>query len=198
MFNLKSIILNNDETFYNFATGEKLSRKKRVIVKISLSIILSFFFFNIGKDLINAVIAIYAILIGFGFNILFYLLTIKKEDHKKDNSSIEHELKVKKINKLTEELFYNVSYFNVIAVALVLLSLSFFVAESQNLASLKAHIMNSKTAFLFPHLLKIKLAIYIVFVFTFYSTLIESAYTFLRTIGRVTFFFDQKIKIQSN
>ena len=193
MFNIKNIIDNNRSTFYNYSTEKMLPSSSRIIKKLIIALVLTALFNKIDKDLINVVLTIYSILIGFSFNILFYLITLNKKTNFQQKISIEKQLKLKKINRLSEELFYNVSYFNIISILLILISLSFFVFESANINII---ISNFEIEITDVFIKYIKFISSLTYAFIFYVALTESIYTFIRTIGRVSFFFDETLKMK--
>ena len=197
MFNLNNIVKKNKATFYDFAAEEPLPSKRRVIIKILIALLAAIFFSNLSKDLINITLTVFSILLGFSFNILFYLVTLSKDKNEDENLSLEKQLKKERLETLTQELFYNVSYFNLVAVLLILISLMFFINESVN-SSFIADILNLKAMNdLNEYLLTVKVWTVRIFTFVFYLALIESIYTFVRTIGRVSYFFAEKIKLQN-
>lgn len=202
MFNLIEIVRRNRETFYNFSTGQKLPLLIANIVKILIATILAGLFSNISKDFLNATITIYSILIGFSFNILFYLLSLPNEQRSIHDNSIEKEIKIEKTNKITNELFYNVSYFNIIAICMALVALLFFLFDSRlprftdglaNVDVLKEYI-----AKIGPSCFYIRHAALFAYRVLLYYLLIESMYSFIRTTGRVSFFFRQKIALRND
>ena len=197
MINLIKIIAQNNLTFYNYATGEPTSIYKRTVVKLALAILISTFFSNLSKDLMGLTLTVFSILLGFSFNILFYLMTLNKENVTDLGPSLEAKLKSEKIDNLKQELFYNVSYFNLISIVLILVSLAIFISDNNNLKSLLS-LFNSETMLIAQSsLLKAQSVSTKIFTFVFYLTLIECIYTFIRIISRVSYFFEQKIKLQN-
>lgn len=174
-----------------------------MVVKVIGAILAALIFSVITEDMIDAILVIYSILIGFSFNILFYLLSMNRLSHE-ENESIERELKVKKLNKLKEELFHNVSYFNIISISLILLAiiLLFFYPydfETLSQSRMLENFFNQTLESSFDWRYHIDLAVSVIktlFRAVFYYVLIESFYSFLRTTGRVTFYFEEKLALQ--
>lgn len=203
MFNLNNIFINNRKTFYNFATGEQKPLAKLVAIKIFFSMFLMIFFFDISKDFINIILTVYSILIGFSFNVMFYLLTISKNDVISAKSdSIEKNLKKNKVDKLSKELFYNVSYFNIITLALIILCLVYHIVDCRNFSYIVTYsshlaqkLINQNAS---SHLLAfkdaLKITLEIIFSFSLYFLLVETNYSFTRTIFRINFLFEHKFK----
>lgn len=200
MFNIREIIRHNRATYYNFSTGRSTSLLLPYATKFLLAFLMAYLFANIQKDFLNVVITIYAILIGFSFNILFYLLSINKIRINLENDSLETQIRIEKTNKLADELFYNVSYFNISSICVIITTLLFFLFESRG-SNFLAHIENWPTLGSYLESLEPYLTAVMQF-FTwgyrvfFYLLLLESLDCFLRTIGRVSFYFQEKIKLQ--
>ena len=202
MFNIIQIAKHNRKTFYDFSNGEELPVWQSYVIKIIISSILAIVFCNISKDFLNAILTIYAILIGFSFNIVFYLLSINKTNPDLIKDSLERQNKIEKINKLTDELFYNVSYFNIISILVTITALLFFLADSQNselwtyfedIEIIKELIVKWHSSLHYTKIFAI-----LIYKALFYFVIIESMGSFLRTIGRVNFYFQEKLKLQNS
>ena len=203
MINFFKIVIKNGHTFYNYATSEKLPRSKRLFLKLSLALILVLFFGSFSEGLLNITLAIFSILLGFSFNILFYLTTSDSNLPETKIESLELKGRLKKLKLLTGELFFNVSYFNLIAILLILTALGGIILKSPSiLTSFKLdEIWNSEVIMnmgkdISEYWAVIKPYASALYNFLFYLILIECIYTFLRIIGRVSYFFDQKIKVK--
>ncbi len=201
MFNIWQIAKKNRETFYNYSTDEPLNLRPSRIVKGGIAFFLVLLFPNVGKDFLGTILAVYSILIGFSFNVLFYLLSIRKLYPSSQADSLEKQIKYEKLNRLRDELFYNVSYFSICAISLVIISLTFFLFDSFSrkfveylpwASTLKNLIQEYSVALSY-----ISVLISHFYKFVFYVLLIESMYSFIRTIGRVSFYFEEKIKLQT-
>lgn len=200
MFSLVEIVQQNRNTFYDYSTNKQRSLILPNIIKISIAAILAILFGNFSKDFFDATITIYSILIGFSLNILFYLLSAQRERADAENLSIERKIAINKTNKITNELFYNVSYFNVISICVVLVALIFFLFECRlpkfgtefsNLEMFKIFSIEIDNIYKYT-----KLAVLFLYHLIVYALLIESMYTLIRTIGRVSYFFSQKMALQ--
>ncbi len=126
MFNVFEIVRNNQETYYNFSTGRPYAVWPSVMLKFFFSCLLSLFFTNMSAGFAEATVTVYSILIGFSFNVLFYLLSSNKLKIIPNEVFLENKVKINKLNKLANELFFNVSYFNFISVIVLVLALGFF------------------------------------------------------------------------
>jgi hypothetical protein len=188
MINLVGIVRNNRESYYNFSTGQPLPQTISNIIKVIIALISASIFVQINKDFLGAVLSVYSILVGFSFNIIFYLIAIEKKEPDA-NASIEKQIKFEKLNKLIQELFYNVSYFTLISIFLVLLCLLLFLASctGEGWGILKEEIYS---AILERSINVIKFLYHTLF----FLVLLESIYSFLRTMNRVNYYFSTKIK----
>ena len=75
MFNVRSIIANNNRTFYNYRTDERFSIVPRIIIFVFISAAVALSNFIRPSDFLSAVLAVESILVGFSFSVLFFLLS---------------------------------------------------------------------------------------------------------------------------
>lgn len=193
--NILHILKKNRETFYNYASGIQTPVLKLNLLKLTLVLILAGFFPLIKNDFYNVIITIYAILIGFSFSILFFLLSINFYDVSSEKI-LENKEKKRRLNKLLEELFYNVSYFNIVALGLILISLAGYIPNGvapwiidlYNLfvTQTKYHVLCTKSL----------AALQLILAAAFYGFLVESIYTLLRTVERVFYFFQERLQLR--
>lgn len=115
---LVEIFSRDASTYYDVRTGKKGSVWKRFSLMVLFGLVGSAFF-KFGDEALTALLTIYSIMIGFAFTAQFYLVdknfkTIKNSDF------IEDKILLEKINKLSQELYSNISYLSVICfVALI-------------------------------------------------------------------------------
>lgn len=121
MFNIESIIRNNNATFYDFDTRKRRSQKPKIVVLTALSVALAVLCPKVSDNLLAGFLAVQSILLGFTFNVMFFLVG-HNEDQASRPQSIEGQLRTERINTLYHELFYNVSYFNLVAVASIIVA----------------------------------------------------------------------------
>lgn len=194
MFNIRSIIRNNNATFYNYRTGIRFSIWPRVILFSVISLSAALLKFFDSAEFLGAVLAVESILVGFSFSVLFFLLgNIRGEV--RNHESIEDEVTEKKLRILSKEIFFNVSYFNLVTVMVVLLCLILLIPDEKFRSldfpydihpSIRSALNSIWDIFKF-----FGLAIWSLFSFL----LLESMYTFVRTVGRVTFYFDRTLEL---
>lgn len=201
MSSISEIYKKNEETFYNYNSGNPIGTRRRKIGSILAALLLSFVFFDFTSDFVNGIITVYSILAGFGLNILFFLMGDGVSLSVPDGCTIEKSLRIKKVNKLSKELFHNVSYFIVLCIILVLMCLVYYVAYSANRWVLKS--MYGVVDFLNPFNFQLPInfkAIRLFFTYMYNSAviffLLESLYSFCRTVFRVTFYFDRRLSLQ--
>lgn len=156
----------------------------------------------VSIDVLSATITVQAILIGFSFSVMFFLVqdaSDKSSDKSNEkfkqpdcNYSLEKQLDNEQINLLSKELFWNISYFNVISF------LSLVVALAMMLPNIFGNVFRlfSKMNFLNidwqPFVLAVNISAFIA-QWIFFLLITESAFTFVRTVGRVSFLFEQRM-----
>lgn len=200
MSNFRDIIINHNATFYDYDTGDQKPVWLRYVLVALGSIGLVVIFDNTPSEMLGALLTVQSILIGFSFSVMFFLLSGSLPTTA-ENGSIEAGLKKEKLARLARELFYNVSYFNVIALASVLLSLLLLLPNIDVDALVEWIKKQSFLTFwneaswrsLFDKLIDWLIA---TLEFMLYATLLESLTSFARTVGRVSFYFERRLKIE--
>lgn len=170
----------------------------RVLICVVVTV-LSLFFNEISLDFLAAVLAVQSILAGFGFNVLVFLTT-NKSIPIPPSAKIERKLKIARVNDLGKEIFYNISYFNTIA----LLS----IATALVLATTKAFCGNDIFGWWTKryHLSNLGMILYDATLFAvprvgaaaLYLFIILAVMTFMRLINRSTYYFEQKIALSDH
>ncbi len=189
MLEASQIISNERDTYYNFRTNEKLPFYTYKAIEASAAALLTGLLFEIGRDFLEPLLAIYSILIGFSFSVLFSLVAQKPEKNKSD--AIEDDLAFDRISKLHKELFHNVSYFILVALTLLVVSLACFAFQGLN-ASLSSWLVQQHklvgTAIEIAHVCLRSAAI-----FTIMFLIVDSIVSFSRIVGRVVFYFENRV-----
>ncbi len=201
MSNFRKIVREHNATYYDYDTNKRQSVLRRYLLVAFASGALVVVFSAISGETLGALLTVQSILIGFSFSVMFFLMSGSVTTSEK-TGSIEADLKVEKLNKLSRELFYNVSYFNVVAIFSVFLSLLMllpdpdtgsFLAWTDGQAYLNfwtqaewQETFKTIGGFLTPLL-----------EFLFFASLVESLSTFARTVGRVSFYFERRLKIEN-
>src|SRR4051812_45304031 len=191
MSKIATIIRNNDSTFYNANTDVKVSTRPRLLYTTIMAVVISTLFREQTDDFLTSVVSAQAILVGFSFSVMFYILS---SPHKRENeASIEAEIRQKKLGQLGTELFYNVSYFNLVSIASVILSLILLAGSGYVGALLPVGAWLSHVG-IDEHFIGtangvLRFGLYV----AFYFALVESLYTFVRTVGRVTYYFEKRL-----
>jgi hypothetical protein len=137
---------------------------------------------------------VHAILLGFSFNVLFYFLANDKLRAGETGSSIEKKIIITKLNKLSEEIFYNVSYFNIVALFVIAVALLYLLFDS-----------NNEEIFLYfkgypkinTCLIGIGSAFFWLYNALFYFLIVESLSSFGRNITRVSYYFQKIIELKN-
>lgn len=183
------IIKENNKTFYDYRSGANKPIWKRLLSEFLCTILIILVFCRPGDALISGTITVQSILIGFCFSVMFFITSSKDDGGNKKNKKeekegiIEDKIKKERIDKLTVELFYNVSYFSIVSIANLAVSLSLLLPNLEvKDGTLQQYLNLSATALYFM----------------FYITIIEAGYSFVRIILRINYFFHQKISAKAS
>lgn len=190
MVSVRSIISNNNDTFYNFRTGARLRTWPRILGSLIVSPVAAFLLTDNLTDFINSINTVASILIGFGFSVLFYIAS-GNESAASHDASLERRNRTERINALSKELFHNVSYFVMMASAALAFSMIVIAPEAQGewLAKQAMPFLEKITPRAGDYLWWAGLLVRSCFFFL----IIEAGYTFGRIVGRVNFLFEQKL-----
>lgn len=190
MASIRSIIANNNSTFYNYRTGGRVRVWPRIILFIFISPPLAFLLTDKLTDFINSINTVASILLGFGFSVLFYIAS-SKDDQSSPDSSLEQKNRARRVNALSRELFHNVSYFVMTASAGLAFAMIVIAPEAQGEWFTKTALpfLAKLTPDASDYLWWTSLAVRSVFFFF----ILEAAYTFARIVGRVNFLFEEKL-----
>jgi hypothetical protein len=201
MFSILAIINRNIQTYYDFATDKQISIIPSLIVKLSVSFLVSLFIGGINPNFLSATISSYAVLTGFSFSIIFFLISSPKYAHNKNDASLERALRSQKLNKIKEELFYNISYFNISAIFVIIFALLLSLLQSHTRYSIPEFVnqidRQNYHSWLI-HLNQLKHLFFFVVHLFFYFLVFESLVTLLRVMARVNFYFQERIKLETD
>lgn len=199
MSSIIDIIRNNRSTFYNYNTKEAQRVFPRLVSFVALAAIAALSMRHVGEDFLGAVLTVQSILVGFSFSVLFFLLTGDRINS--DNKMIEENLRSEKVNKISKEIFYNVSYFNLTAISSVALSL-FMLLPSLSLPRFMIDFISqveiAKSIMDWSAWKYIFGVVWVLSVWALFTILIESLYTFARTVGRVTYLFGERLRMEES
>lgn len=190
MASIRSIIANNNATFYNYRTGARTNVWPRMIVFAALAPPLAFLLTDKLTDFVNSINTVASILLGFGFSVLFYIASGKDEESF-SSSSLEQQNRSRRVNQLSRELFHNVSYFVMTASAALAFAMIVIAPEAQgdwfskNAIPILLKITPKASDYLWWFGLSIRSV--------FFFLIIEAAFTFARIVGRVNFLFEEKL-----
>lgn len=190
MSKIVSIIIRNQETFYNFDTKERRPTWRRLALTVLVAVALAVGFQEQSAEFLTAVLSAQSILVGFSFSVMFYILNGTEIIIEGD--SLEAELRNERLTQLGKELFYNVSYFNLVAVACVIAALLLLAGMDYD-----GPISSIRSQWFFGSLgsdmQRISSLVRPFLYGVFYFLLVESIYTFIRTTTRVTFYFERRL-----
>ena len=190
MASIASIIAENNATFFDLKKKKRVRIWPRISSFVVASLILALLLTDKLTDFVNSINTVASILLGFGFSVLFYIAGTKAEEIP-DNAYLEQKNKLDLINKLSKELFHNVSYFVAAASASLAFGMLVIAPEAQGawipFSSHPYYIQLS--GYVTPYTWWINAIIRCVFFFL----VIEAGYTFARIVGRVNLLFEKKI-----
>ena len=197
MNSILGIIKRNNSTFYDNRSDRRVSVFPRILLLVALGLLLSWVLGTPSDEVVSSVITVQSILVGFGFSVLFFLVSSAKEDPSV-SASIENKLRKERLNKLSDELFFNISYYNVTTFFSLLLALLF----AFDIAPMKQISLVFINNFSFFETIKGNLETFVKYlhhtlIAILYFILLESIFTFYRIVVRVNFYFDQKRKLTS-
>lgn len=191
MFSLRDIVRRDAATYYDYTSNTRVGRGKTLALFGLFAATVGFAVGQASNDFLAGALSAQAILVGFSFNVLFYLVA-NRLTKPAAYASIEHELRFERLSKLSDEVFDNVTYFNIVAISSAVAALTLLLIGSDdfnaNLHKMAAFIEGrtriTGTALSWANCVVRSLGLAILA-----FLLIESIYTFLRTVGRVRFYF---------
>jgi hypothetical protein len=188
----------NASTFYNFRTKKRHSLFWRYLALTLISLLAALTYGERSDNVYIGIITAQSILVGFGFNVLFYLSSNEVVNYD-ETFSIEDASRVRRLRTVSEEVFYNIGYFNIVALASVVLCLIVLVSQSyaplMSEAISKALGTTQKRVELWGVFEKTLLRLVL---FLVYFCVAESLLTFVRTVQRVSFLFESKMKLRAD
>jgi hypothetical protein len=189
MSKIVSIIRRNQETFYNFDTTARQPTWPRIFLTVGVAAVLALSFREQSDQFLTAVLSAQAILVGFSFSVMFYILNGTETPH--HGRSLEAELREERLTQLGKELFYNVSYFNLVAISCVVSALLLLAGMDHH--GPIAWIPDAFFGSLEGKIWQVSSVLRVILYGAFYFLIIESIYTFVRTTARVTFYFERRL-----
>lgn len=195
MFNVRQIVRNNSSTFYDYDSRKPRSQRGRFIATIIIAVLAAIFWPKVSDNLLAGYLAVQSILLGFTVNVMFFLLG-NREKPTVPPTSLESELRADRLRTLYEELFYNVSYFNMLAVASIVVATLLLLPLPTVPAYMEAWpYVDRYVEWLRESAIPVTVSAFVraIAMFVFYAVAIEVAYSIARIIGRTSFFFERKM-----
>lgn len=186
MYNFARIILDDRDTYRDYETNELQPYWGQKAVRLILAVLVSIVFHDVSSEFLRALISTYAILLGFGFSVLFNISSASLSAKPSKFESLEDELAYERNTKVRSELFRNVSMFVLVAIALIVTVLVMLVVGNLN---------TGIERYLHQHWLKNEIVIWVVttakimITSVLYFLIFESFVGFSRVIARVNFSF---------
>lgn len=176
----------NWETFYRFDSGDRVNLIPRYFLIVLVSIFATVFSGDLITDFTNVSVSVLSIFAGFSFAVIFFIVEEKGREapKKDDDDDLERELVIEKLEKLKNELFFNLSYFNMISIFAVCILLSHSVS-----------IVGKIDAYAGREVAELYLLIFVnTGKFLAFFLVIEAIATFYRVVARLTFYFFEKFE----
>lgn len=195
MFNVREIIRNNNATFYDFNTQKRKSQVPRFVCICLIALTVAVVCPSVSDSLLSSVLAVQSILLGFTVNVMFFLLG-NREKETGAVQSIEAKLRSKRLQDLYHELFYNVSYFNLISVASIIVATGLLLPTPEvpgfmrGFPPVDAYVSWLQTSSI-PTVAGAIVRLGSMSVF--YAISIEVIFSIARVIGRTSFYFERKL-----
>lgn len=181
--NVRDIIARHNGTFYRFDTEVKRCVWCRYLVISLLSLAYTLMIGHVPLDAKTNVITTFSILLGFGFSVIFFLGTENKTEKSHSIYLEDLELENRKAS-VRKELFYNVSYFNIIS----LCSIFFMILTMIKFRFDRIYYIENLEQFLdFYNFYAPLIGVFLVIFFC-----LESFYSFYWVLRKVTYLFDKK------
>lgn len=202
MFKITEIIQKNRETYYDYSSGRPRSVAGRYVLILILALVFTASF-EVSSDKFLSILATsLAILLGFLFSVLFFMVSVRLTLVVADNDSIERELRCEKLKKLGWEIFYNVSYLILVFVgALFFALLRVLITEASDLPKLVIQFFSNRfesdqlQAVLLWLIALAEYAKWLVeFLIVFLTS--EALLGFVRLLQRISFYFSERIDLE--
>ena len=108
MSSITDIVRRDAATYYKYDASNRVSRIPTVIIFVMISLIVAIVTQVASNDFLAGALSAQAILVGFSFNVLFYLVA-NRLTKPAAYASIEHELRFERLSKLSDEVFARLS-----------------------------------------------------------------------------------------
>lgn len=201
MLNLYDLFKKNAETFYSIhQDGSKSYEniKIRYFLIFSAALIMASISSAFNDNIMMGIITVESIIMGFSFNVMVYIAS--QDSLKEDVSKYrENRKKAENLNQLSDEIFYNISYFINISLVCIIISVFWISVKSDStitkmILELFIVISDTKNNIYIPCAISTfnwiwKLALF--------ATTLESLLVFYRLVRRVTFHFQERKKLLS-
>ena len=178
--------LAKDSYASHFADGKDLMRSL-LIRKIPINLAIALIYIGvvkfISKDVLNAIITLFSILIGFSYSVMIFL-SANPRGAAMDSSDREGKLRLERFSSISVSLHTNLHFFCILSITLVLISLIGIATQSSSIN------MNNITYF-------VKYGSLASIVNLFYILLLtETCGEFFRILKRTNYLFSERIKGQ--
>lgn len=186
----------NAHTFYRIrqdGSREQQGLYFRYILILFLSIFISFLSNADNDNIMIGIITAQSIIMGFAFSVLVY---ISSQDALKIDASKFRETKKKALdlNTLAEEIFVNISYFIVLTVYSILISIMWIAVKSGSIVVDFVQSIHLSNDFHIIAIVIVRSSSFTMKMLMFFLA-IESFAVFLRLVRRIIYHFDERKKL---
>ena len=200
------IYQDNASTFYDYRTNRKQNQWRKKAAIVALATVGATLTPVQSLEVLSATITVQAILIGFSFSVMFFLVQdaaisrTTTSTSPADRSRVEGELSLEaqldeeQVRLLSKELFWNISYFNLVAFASLVFALMLMLP---NVWANIGDSFDGPPAPVAAYFRDLAAVSSFAAQWSFALLMLESGYTFVRTVGRVNFLFEQRMGRQA-
>ncbi len=191
MYDLADLLREHRSTYYEYSSGELRPFWRPKLVQLLVAVTVAFFFHDISDSLLQALLAVYSILIGFSFSVLFHLISQPASTSTETSHHHETELRKERLVKLHQEIFYNVSFFVICSLIIVASVVAYYVLSG---ISVRFYAIGAPSEYVCSAFFTLRAVSVFVFTAVLYFLLLETGFAFTRIVQRVIFYFNQKIE----
>jgi len=200
MYNIISIVRKNNETFFDHRADRHIPQRYRYVMQLLFAILLSIITFETIESSLSSIVTFLSILLGFSFSVLFFIVSSERA-RTSGLESLEEKERSNKLNSISDEIFYNISYLSIISVLSITLGLIISISISISLNSLyrisenfSQHYNDEVIDSIHNIISNGAEILFLLIKSFFFFLLIEVVFTFIRIIIRIMAFFERRMR----
>jgi hypothetical protein len=192
MLSFVQITVLNASTYVDQRNGKQKSLAARYLAMGLIAIAGATIFPMRSDNVYLGLITAQSILVGFSFNVMIFLVSNHTIEPRRPDVR-EERIKAERLNGLSKDIFYNLSYFNLIGMLSVALSLGILLVGSMT----QTECLSEKLLYLCSKIASLAWLRVGVLALLYFVTL-ESLLSFARLVRRVTYYFSERVGIEQN